>query len=301
MENFSISANVSRALAAKASVVALETTVLTHGFEPGVALDAYAEMLEAVHRGGAVPAPVGVVDGKLCVGLGEEDLSRLHDDETAQKVGLSELAPVLASGASGGTTVSTTLWAARKAGIGVFATGGIGGVHRGVAETLDISSDLEALSRYGGCVVCSGAKALCDLPKTLEVLETLGVPVVGYGTDRLPAFTCADSGLTLRHRVDSPRAATELVRVRDALGLEQAILVANPPPEETALGWDCIETALGQALEQAKRAGLSGPEVTPHLLQAMDEASGGDAVTSNRALLVANAGLAAEIAVELVG
>lgn len=277
-------------------VVALETAVLTHGFAPEVARVVYDEMLGAVREAGAVPAPVALLDGRLCVGLSAEQLDRLASGGAA-KAGIADLAPLAARGADAGTTVAATLLACKLAGVAVFATGGIGGAHRGVETSFDVSGDLTALSRYGGCVVCSGAKSVCDLPKTLEILETLGVPVVGCGTDEFPAFTSAASGCRVRHRVDTPEEAARVIAARDALGLSQALLLVQPPPAQAALSPD----AQGRAVEAALAAEgqRHGPEATPALLAALATATAGASVAANRALLIANASLAARVAVAL--
>ncbi len=286
---------VRQALSRGAAVVALETAVLTHGLPRPANAQTYQEMLSAVRAVGAVPAPVAVWEGALRVGLGDEEIQDLGRARDVAKAGLADLPALAARRGRGGTTVAATLWGARRAGIAVFATGGIGGVHRGWAGTLDVSGDLAALARYGGCVVCSGAKAVLDLPCTLEALETLGVTVVGYRTGRFPAFVCADSGLALRHRVETPDEAAAVVRARDALGLAQAVVVANPPPAGSAVPRERVEAALAGVVSGR------GPEATPRLLRALAEATGGASVAANRALLVDNARLAARIARCLAG
>jgi pseudouridine-5'-phosphate glycosidase len=298
-DRLQVGSEVARAMTAGAPVVALETAVLTHGLPDEVAWPAYEAMLDAVRAGGAVPAAVGMRNGVLWVGMAETELTRLARDPAARKLGLAELPPAAAAGASGGTTVAATLWACRQAGVRVFATGGIGGVHRGAAESFDISGDLAALSRHGGCVVCSGAKAILDLAKTLEALQSLGVSVVGYRTATFPAFVTADSGLPIGERVESPEEAAEVVRARDALGLPGAVLLANPPPPGTALPRADLDAALASALTRASAAGVSGAAVTPFLLDQLAEDSGGRTLGANRALLTANAGLAARVAVAL--
>lgn len=255
-------------------------------------------MEAAVRAEGAVPAAVAVVGGALRVGLGPATVERLAAGGAA-KAGLADLAPLLSRGGDAGTTVAATLWAARAAGIPVFATGGLGGVHRGAEATFDLSGDLGALARFGGCVVCSGAKIVLDLPKTLEVLEALGVCVIGYGTDAFPAFVGADSGLPLVHRVASPEEVAGVLGARDALGLPQTVVVANPAPAGVAVPRPVLEAALTAALADAGREGVSGPALTPFLLAALARRTGGASVAANRALLVANARLAARIAAAL--
>jgi len=290
---------VAHALAHNVPVVALETAVLTHGLPAEVAWPVYRAMLTAVREGGAVPAAVGVVDGVLWVGLPGAALEALAAAPGARKLGLAELPAAAAAGASGGTTVAATLWACRQSGVAVFATGGIGGVHRGAAESFDISGDLAALSRFGGCVVCSGAKAILDLGKTLEALQTLGVCVVGYRTGTFPAFVSADSGFAVTERVEDPQGAAAVVRARDALGLPGAVLLANPPPAAVAIPRSELEALLAPVLARAAEEGVRGSASTPFLLGHLAEQSRGRTLAANRALLLANAALAAEVAAAL--
>lgn len=292
-----ISPAVQEALRVGRPVVALETAVLTHGLPRPENVDTCREAQAAVRDGGAVPAPVGVVGGVLRVGLTEEETVRLGQMRHAVKAGVADLPALAARAADAGTTVAATLWACRRAGIRVFATGGIGGVHRGAEATFDVSGDLGALARFGGCVVCSGAKVILDLPKTLQLLDTLGVCVVGYRTSEFPAFVCVGSGLPLRHRAETPQEAAAVIACRDRLGLPQAVLLANPPPMEVAVPREELERALDSALAGAERPGLVGHEVTPALLAALAASSGGATVGANRALLRANAALAAQVAV----
>lgn len=289
---FDVSRSVREALGAGAPVVALETAVLTHGLPRPLNLEVYAEMVRAVEAQGAVAAPVGVAAGTVRVGLAPDEWEALGNRPDVVKAGLSDLAPVAARGGWAGTTVATTCWAAFRAGVRVFATGGIGGVHRGWARRLDVSGDLAALARYPVCVVCSGAKVVLDLDATREALETVGVTVVGYRTDRFPAFVCEDAGFPVPHRVEDPRAVAEVVAARDALGLAGAVLLVQPPPADAAVGREELEAALAERVPADARGG----EVTPALLARLAEATGGNTLRANRALLVANAGLAARVA-----
>jgi pseudouridine-5'-phosphate glycosidase len=291
-----LSAPLCRALSEGMPAVALETAVLTHGLPRPLNWDAYRQVLAVVRGEGVVPAPVAVVGGELRVGVEEGALEQLASGPGVRKAGLADLPVCAALGCDAGTTVASTLWAASAAGIPVFATGGIGGVHRGAEHTFDVSGDLAALARFGGCVVSSGAKVVLDLPKTVEVLETLGICVVGYRTDDFPAFLCVESGLRLAHRVDTPEGAAEVVRGRDRLGLPQAVLLVNPPPTEHALDRAELEEAVSRALQSAQRKELSGPGVTPFLLGAVASASRGASLSANRALLVENARLGARVA-----
>jgi pseudouridine-5'-phosphate glycosidase len=295
-ERFVVSPEVQAALSSGAAVVALETAVLTHGLPRPLNLEAFRRTEEAVRSRGALPAPVGLLDGSVRVGIGPEEARRLAVDKPLAKVGLAELPAAVSRGLSGGTTVAATLWACRRTGIELFATGGIGGVHRGVEKTFDVSGDLAALASFGGCVVFSGAKAILDLPKTFELLETLGVCVLGYGTDELPAFTWPNSGIACRHRADSPAEVAAIIRARDALELTPAVVVAQPPPEEVALPREELEAIMA---ELSGREAPSGQDLTPFLLRAVAERTAGASLAANIGLLEANARLAAEIATAL--
>ena len=272
---------------------------MTHGLPHPDGLEAAAGMTDAVRAAGAVPALIGVLDGQLRVGLTADELRRLAASPGVAKVNPGNLASTAASGRAGSTTVAATLAVAHLAGIGVVATGGIGGVHRDAAETGDVSADLTALSRYPVAVVCSGAKSVLDLPRTLEALETLGVPVYGVGTDRFPAFHLRDSGLALDARFDRIDDLAAAVRAHLELGLGTGVLVANPVPERDELPRELYESALARALADAAAQRLHGRAVTPFLLERMRELTGGRSVVTNRALLLDNARVAGELAVAL--
>jgi pseudouridine-5'-phosphate glycosidase len=293
-----LGAEVREALAARAPVVALETTLLTHGLPYPRNLET-GRMLEAAVRGeGAVPATVGVVAGELRVGLDPAALERLARGP-AEKVQARGLALALALRQDGGTTVSATIRAAARSGIQVFATGGIGGVHRDVLQSFDVSEDLEELRRSPCAVVCAGAKAILDLPRTLERLETLGVPVVGYRCDELPAFYTRSSGLPVP-RLESPEAIAALLRVHwDLLEERSGVLVVNPPPVEDELPAAEVERWIAEALLAADRDEVRGKALTPFLLAELERLSGGRSVRCNVALLEANARLASRIALAL--
>jgi pseudouridylate synthase len=287
---------VAAALEARRPVVALETTVVTHGLPHPDGL-AVALALEAVVREhGAVPATIGILDGMVRVGMNVAELGRLAHAGTAVKTNLSNLAAVLTSAQLGSTTVAATMAVAYANGIRVFATGGIGGVHRGAEVTGDVSTDLVALSRVPVAVVTAGAKAILDLPRTVEMLETLGVPVVGVGTSDFPAFYRRSSGLRVDARVDSIEALAAAINAHLALGFGSGVLVANPIPEEDELPRDVYESALASALADVDARGLSGREVTPFLLERLRELTGGDTVRANVALLRNNARVAALLA-----
>lgn len=295
-DRFTFGEDVARALAANRPVVALETTVATHGLPHPDGVNAALALEHEVREAGAVPATIGVLDGRVRVGLARGELERLATTPGVAKLNLSNLAAVLAAGAAGSTTVAATMFAAHRAGIPVFATGGIGGVHRGAAESGDVSADLTALSRLPVAVVCAGAKAILDLPRTVEMLETLGVPVLGLGTDEFPAFYRRDSGLPVDRRFDSVEALAEAVRAHFELGVGTGVLVANPIPEADEMPRELYDRALRQALDAALTQGVRGRDVTPFLLERMRAVTGGDSVRANLALLRNNARVAARLA-----
>ncbi len=293
---------VARALNLGLPVVALESTVITHGlpYPQNVAL---ANDMEAeVRRGQAVPATVAVLDGQIRVGLRKEELERLGQGQDVHKISTRDFAPAIAKGWSGGTTVAATLLAAHRVGIRVFATGGIGGVHRtiGTASAFnhDVSADLLALAQTPLIVVCAGAKAILDLPATLEYLETFAVPVVGYGTDEFPAFYSTSSGLPVSARADTPAEVASIARAHWNLGMSSAILVVQPPPQDVALPPAAVNGAIEQALREAGERGLRGQAVTPFLLERVSELTHGSSLQANLGLLRNNAQLAAQIALQ---
>jgi pseudouridine-5'-phosphate glycosidase len=274
------------------AVVALETTLVAHGFPPGEGLAVGLEAEARVREAGAVPATIGVLDGRVRVGLSREELARF--DASARKVGPRDLAAAAAQDAVGATTVGGTLAICRAAGISVMATGGLGGVHRGWAEHLDVSSDLGELARTRCVVVSSGVKSLLDVPATVEVLETLAVPVLGYRTDELPLFYSAHGGPPVSARVDSVEEAASIARAHWELG-GGGVLLARPPDESL----DDVEPLIEHALRDARERGVSGKDVTPFVLSWLHERSAGRTLAANRALVVANAALAAEVAIAL--
>jgi pseudouridine-5'-phosphate glycosidase len=284
-----LSREVEEAIRRRRPVVALETTLVAHGFPPGEGVAVGVEAAERVRAGGGVPATVGVLDGAVRVGLTEDELGRFTAD--ARKVGPRDLAACAAQGAVGATTVGGTLAACRVAGIGFLATGGIGGVHRG--DRFDVSADLGELARTEALVVCAGAKSLLDVHATMELLETLGVPVLGFRTDELPLFYTAGGGPAVSARVESAEEAARIARGHWELGRHTSLVLARPP--DTSV--DDLEPLIEQALSEADRRGLVGPAVTPFVLTRLHEASGGRTLEVNRQLVVANAELAAEVAV----
>ncbi|WP_066950448.1 pseudouridine-5'-phosphate glycosidase [Streptomyces lushanensis] len=292
------SPEVREALAAGRPVVALESTIIAHGL-PRPRNLAVAEELEALVRsGGAVPATVAVLDGVPHVGLVKDQLERVAQDTSVRKLGHRDLAPAIATGASGATTVSATAFLAARAGIGVFATGGLGGVHRGWTETQDESADLALLARTRITVVCAGVKSILDVPATLQRLETLGVGVLGYGTERFPGFYLASSGEPVDWTVHSPEEVAAVMRAQDALGGPgSALIVANPVPEAEQLDPVLHDRVLAEALTECHERGIGGQAVTPFLLDHLMRQTGGASLEANLAAVRGNVRLAARIAV----
>jgi pseudouridine-5'-phosphate glycosidase len=296
---FHVAAEVAAAVAAGRPVVALETTLVTHGLPQPEGVRVAAALEDAVRAHGAIPATIGILDGTVRVGITRPELERLAAAAHPVKVNLGNFAAEVAAGGCGSTTVAATMFAAWQAGIRVFATGGIGGVHRGVGDTGDVSADLTALARYPVAVVCAGAKAILDLPRTVEMLEMLGVPVLGMGTAEFPAFYRRESGLRVDRRCDTVADVARVVRTHIHLGFTSGLVVANPVPEADALPKDLHDSALGTALLEA--ADVSGRDVTPYLLDRMRALTGGASVKANEALLLNNARVAADLAVALAG
>lgn len=288
--------DVALALQAGQPVVALESTVIAHGLPRPQNLQTARAMEAAVREAGAIPATIAILDGRLVAGLSSEQLAAFAASDGIAKVSRADLAAVLAARVTGATTVAATMLIAERAGIRVFATGGIGGVHRGAELSFDISADLPEIARTPVAVVCAGAKAILDLPRTLEVLETLGVPVAGYRTNKFPAFYVEDSGLPLQSRVDTPAEAARSMQLHWQLGLMSGIVFCNPPPRASALGKQEVDAWIAQALQSAAAAGIRGKAVTPYLLDYLAKASGGKTLETNIALLVHNARVAAQIA-----
>jgi pseudouridine-5'-phosphate glycosidase len=294
-----IAPEVVEAQAAGRPVVALESTIITHGMPfPGNVETALA--VEATVRDhGATPATLAVIDGRIRIGLSVAEITELGQARGVMKLSRADLAFCIAAGRTGSTTVAATMILAHLAGIRVFATGGIGGVHRGAETSFDISADLQELARTPVTVVCAGAKAILDLPKTLEVLETLGVPVVTFGSDAFPAFWSRDSGLVSPLRADDPAMIGRMMATRGALGLEGGVLVANPLPEADAIPVDTVSGWIATAIAEAEARRISAKEVTPFLLSRIVALSHGASLKANIALIRHNAALAARIAASL--
>jgi pseudouridine-5'-phosphate glycosidase len=275
-------------------IVALESTVLTHGLPRPYNLQLARDMEREVHEEGAKPATIAFLDGKLHIGLNDSELERLANEDGAYKVGPRDFATVITKKANGGTTVAGTMLACKHTNIKVFATGGIGGVHR--ESSFDISADLQALATIPMIVVCAGAKAILDLPATLEYLETMNVPVVGYGTDEFPAFYSRESGLDVSIRLDNPHHIVEFAKAHWNSGLQSAVLVANPVPSPEAISKSEMEPIIERASKEAREKNIHGQALTPFLLQRISELTSGKSMRANLALLLNNARLAAQIA-----
>lgn len=295
-----VSAEVQEALAAHRPVMALESTIIAHGL-PRPRNLTVAEELEAIVRsGGAVPATVAILDGKVHIGLDKRQLERVAGDDDVRKLGQRDLAPALAAGVSGATTVSATAFLAARAGIRVFATGGLGGVHREWTETQDESADLRVLAQTRIAVVCAGVKSVLDVPATLQRLETLGVGVLGYGTDRFPGFYLTSSGQPVDWTVRTPEDVAAVIRAKEALGgPDSALIVANPVPEAEQLDPALHDRVLGEALDECRERGISGQAVTPFLLDHLMRRTEGASLEANVAAVRGNVRLAARIAAAL--
>jgi len=285
---------VLRALDLNLPLLSLESTVLTHGLPRPQNLGLARDMERVVRENGAMPATIGVLEGKVMVGLTDAQLEQLANAENVRKISRRDFAAAILKKESGGTTVAGTMFAAHKAGIKVFATGGIGGVHE--VETFDISADLQALADTPMIVVCAGAKAILDLPATLEYLETMGVPVIGYQTDEFPAFYSRESGLPVSARLDTPQEVVAFAKAHWELGMESAVLVCQPPPAITALPRQAVEGAIQQARQEARQRNIHGQALTPFLLQRLNELTDGATLRANLDLLLNNARLGAQIA-----
>ncbi len=295
-----ISPEVQQALADGKPVVALESTIISHGMPYPKNVETAMLVEKTIRENGAVPATIAIIGGRLKAGLSPEEIEYLgKSGRKVAKVSRRDLAAIVASGADGATTVTTTMIIAHMAGIKVFATGGIGGVHRGAETTMDISADLEELASTPVMVVCAGAKSILDLGLTLEYLETKGVPVIGYGTDELPAFYTRSSGFGVDYRVDTPAQLAAMFKAQQELGMKGGMLVTNPIPEQYAMDKAVIDAAIEQAVAESKEQGIHGKETTPFLLARVVELTGGDSLESNIQLVLNNAIVASKTAAEL--
>ena len=294
----SVTPEISEAVKAGKPVVALESTILSHGM-PYPENWEFSHKVEEIIRGeGAIPATTAIIGGKLKIGLTADELELMCKDPTVGKVSRRDVAVYLATGKTGATTVATTMMLAEMAGIRVFATGGIGGVHRGAEQTFDISADLQELANTGVAVVCAGAKSLLDIAKTLEYLETMGVPVLGMNTEDFPAFYCRKSGHKVDISVPDPATAARILKTKWDLGLKGGFVIANPIPEEYELDFDEMEGVINKALEAAKAENIHGKATTPFLLAHIKDYTKGVSLASNLQLAYNNARVAARIAIE---
>ena len=295
-----ISPEVKQALAEGKPVVALESTIISHGMPYPKNVETAMLVEKTIRDNGAVPATIAIIGGRLKAGLSAEEIEYLgKSGRKVAKASRRDMAAIVARGADGATTVTTTMIIAHMAGISVFATGGIGGVHRGAETTMDISADLEELGSTPVMVVCAGAKSILDLGLTLEYLETKGVPVIGYGTDELPAFYTRRSGFGVDYRVDSPEELAAMFKAQQGLGMKGGMLVTNPIPEQYAMDKEVIDAAIDQAIAESREKGIHGKETTPFLLARVVELTGGDSLESNIQLVLNNAIVASKTAAEL--
>lgn len=296
-----ISPEVAEALNSGKPVVALESTIISHGMPYPRNVETALLVEQTIRENGAVPATIAIIGGRLKAGLSKDEIEYLgKSGRNVAKTSRRDIAALVARKADGATTVTTTMMIAHMAGISIFATGGIGGVHRGAEVTMDISADLEELGNTPVMVVCAGAKSILDLGLTLEYLETKGVPVIGYGTDELPAFYTRHSGFGVDYRADSPEELAAMFKAQRDLGLKGGMLVTNPIPEEYSMDKAVIDAAIDQAINEASEKGIKGKETTPFLLAKVVELTGGDSLDSNIALVLNNARLAAKTAAEFV-
>lgn len=291
---------VGQALAQGKPVVALESTIISHGMPYPRNVETALSVEQRVRENGAVPATIAVIGGKPTVGLTVDQIEYLGKEGlNVTKVSRRDLPQIMATGQDGATTVASTMILADRAGIQVFATGGIGGVHRGAEHSMDVSADLQELAQTNVAVICAGAKAILDLPKTLEYLETHGVPVLGFGTDDLPGFYTRETGLQVDHRVDTPADVARLMQAKWQFGLNGGVLITNPVPQQFAMPKQQIDQAIEQALLEASEQAVTGKDSTPFLLARVTELTGGDSLSTNIRLVENNATLAALIACEV--
>lgn len=295
-EIISISQEVKEALDSNQPVVALESTLIAHGFPYPQNYNLALELEEQARKAGVIPATIAIMNGKIKVGLSRDEVEYIATSREVHKASLRDLPVLVAKNLNGGTTVATTMQVAEMVGIKVFVTGGIGGVHLNGEKTLDISADLQALARYKVVVVCAGAKSVLDLPKTRERLETLGVPVLGYQSDKFPAFYLRDSGLSVDYRVDSPEEVVNIMKVKEELDIPGGLVVTTPVPEDAELDREIYEGILRKLIKETEEKKVTGKEVTPYLLKRLKEETGGESVKTNIALIKNNLTVGCRIA-----
>lgn len=290
---------VAKALEEGRAVVALESTIISHGMPYPRNVETALKVEEIIRENGAVPATIAILNGRLKVGLTREEIEVLGNGKNIIKTSRRDIPFIIANKANGATTVASTMIIAELAGVKIFATGGIGGVHRGAQETFDISADLQELAHTNVAVICAGAKSILDIGLTLEYLETQGVPVIGFGTDELPAFYTRKSGFGVDYRVDSADVLARALKAKWDLGLDGGVVIANPIPEQYEMDYDAITNAIQDALKELKEKGIKGKESTPFLLGKVKEITGGASLDSNIELVYNNAKIGAQVAVEL--
>jgi pseudouridine-5'-phosphate glycosidase len=301
MKNYiEYNAEVRKALDENRAVVALESTIISHGFNYPENLECARTCEKIIREEGAVPATIGIIPGKIKIGLSDEEIRYFAEHRDVPKCSRRDMAPIIAGGKSyGATTVAATMLCAKLAGISVFATGGIGGVHRDAQQTFDISADLEELAQTAVAVVCAGAKSILDIPLTLEYLETAGVSVLGYQTAEFPSFYIRSSGCAVDYRIESPEEAAGIFKTKQELGIKNGVLITVPIPEKDAMDPAYISSCIEAALAQAKKQGIRGKATTPFLLAELHEKTAGKSVAANKALVFNNARVAARIAAAL--
>lgn len=294
-----ISKEVQEALDSNKAVVALESTIISHGFNYPENLECARECERIIREQGAVPATIGIRDGKIIVGLSSEDIVFFAENRTIRKCSRRDVAPVLAMGLDGATTVATTMMFAEMAGIKIFATGGVGGVHVHGEDTMDVSADLEELSQTNVNVICAGVKSILDIPRTKEYLETNGVTILGYQTEAFPDFYTRDSGEKVDYKLDTPEEIAKIIKTKDALGLPAGIMIANPIPKENEVDPKYIKEQIKSAIALSDELGIKGKDVTPFLLAKLSEITEGRSVEANKALVYNNSKVASQIALAL--
>lgn len=295
-----VSEEVKHALENNLPVVALESTIISHGMPYPKNVETALLVEKTIRDNGAIPATIGIIEGECIVGLSEDEIEAFGKRKGIAKVSRRDLPIITSKNMWGATTVATTMIIAALAGVKIFVTGGIGGVHRGVEDTMDISADLQELARTNVCVICAGAKAILDLPRTLEYLETMGVPVLGYGVEELPAFYSRESGLKVDYRVDSGLEVAKILKEKWDMNLDGGVLVTNPIPHEYSYDFKEMEKIIDKAMVEMRKQGIKGKDTTPFLLAYIKELTGGNSLESNIALVLNNAVVGANIAKEFV-
>lgn len=296
MKHFEINDEVRQAMAEQRPIVALESTIIAHGMPYPKNIETASRVEEIIRNEGAIPATIAILDGKIKIGLTEKELDEIGSRKNVEKVSRRDLASVVANKQNGATTVAATMICAAASGIKFFVTGGLGGVHRGYMDTMDVSADLDELAKTDVVVVCAGVKAILDLPRTMEYLETKGVPVIGYRTDELPGFYTRSTQIKLRLRTDSPEEIASIIRVKEDLGLDGGVLVVNPIPHEYEMQKGYIDQIITRSIEEANKLNVTGKDITPFLLQRIADETKGESLESNIQLVYKNAEVGSQIA-----